>query len=152
MPVLLWACRSDVSANETILHASAVALNGAAVCILGQSGSGKSGLALQLMAHGASLVSDDRCRVWRDGTELFVDAPDTIRNQIEARGIGILNAESAGRTPIALWVDLDQVETHRLPPIREKVCLGVSRPIVHYVRAQHFAAAILQHLRSGRHA
>ncbi|MGH1356963.1 MAG: HPr kinase/phosphorylase [Thalassovita sp.] len=129
-----------------------MALNGAAVCILGESGAGKSGLALQLMAFGADLVADDRCRIWRDGGELMVDAPDTIRGQIEARGIGILNAHAAGPVPIRLWVDLDQEETHRLPPEREKVCLGVSRPIVHNVRAQHFATAILQILRAGRHA
>jgi HPr kinase/phosphorylase len=139
-------------AGNINLHASAVALNGAAVCILGQSGAGKSSLALQLMAFGAQLISDDRCVVWLDDGDLLVDAPDTIRGQIEARGVGILNAASAGPTPLKLWVDLDLEETHRLPPKREKVCLGVSRPIVHNVRAQHFPAAILQYLRADRHA
>ncbi|WP_420569374.1 HPr kinase/phosphorylase [Thalassovita sp.] len=129
-----------------------MALNGAAVCILGPSGSGKSALSLQLMAYGAKLVSDDRCRIWRQEEQLRIDAPDTIRGQIEARGVGILNAVQSEPALLALWVDLTQEEVHRLPPNREKVCLGVSLPIVHNVRAQHFAAAILQYLRAGRHA
>jgi HPr kinase/phosphorylase len=41
--------------DDTILHASCVALNGRAVLITGKSGSGKSALALQLMAYGAML-------------------------------------------------------------------------------------------------
>ena len=149
---LLWACRSDVGSGEQIIHASAVALNGAAVCICGGSGSGKSALALQLMAMGCDLVADDGCRIWRDGPALWLDTPDTIRDRIEARGVGILNADAVGPSQLALWVDLDQVETHRLPPKREKVCLGVSRPILHNMQAQHFAAAILQYLKAGRFA
>lgn len=104
------------------------------------------------MAYGAKLVSDDRCRIWRQEEQLRIDAPDTIRGQIEARGVGILNAVQSEPALLALWVDLTQEEVHRLPPNREKVCLGVSLPIVHNVRAQHFAAAILQYLRAGRHA
>lgn len=138
--------------TETVIHASAVALNGVAVCITGGSGTGKSSLALQLMGFGAALVSDDGCRIWREGDNLLVDAPAAIRGQIEARGVGILSAASAGPVRLGLWVDLEQEEEHRLPPRREKVCLGVSLPIVHNVRAQHFAAAILQYLRAGRHA
>ena len=135
-----------------ILHASAVALDGAAVCILGKSGAGKSALALQLMAYGATLVSDDGLRIWRIEDSLWVGAPEAIRGRIEARGTGILNADEAGPAQLALWVDLDQEETDRLPPKREKVCLGVSLPIVHNVQTQHFAAAILQYLKAGRYA
>lgn len=141
-----------MSETEINLHASAVALEGAAVCILGASGAGKSALALQLMAMGAGLVSDDRCLIWREGANLRVDAPDPIRGRIEARGVGILNARAVGPAAVALWVDLDRVEDHRLPPDREKVCLGVSRPILHNIQAQHFAAAILQYLKAGRNA
>ena len=43
-----------------ILHATAVAVAGRGLLIRGASGSGKSGLALEMMARGAQLVSDDR--------------------------------------------------------------------------------------------
>lgn len=152
MPALWWACRSDVTEAAKIIHASAVALNGAAVCICGASGTGKSALALQLMAFGAALVADDGCRIWREGDALWVDAVDTIRGRVEARGVGILRADPAGPTRLAFWVDLDRAETHRLPPQREKVFLGVSRPIVHNAATPHFAASILQYLKAGRDA
>lgn len=151
-PALWWACLSDVTDGIATLHATAVALNGAAVCICGASGAGKSALALQLMAFGARLVADDGCRIWRDGDALWVDAVDTICGRIEARGLGILRADPAGPTRLALWVDLDLDEPHRLPPQREKVFLGVSRPIVHNAATPHFAASILQYLRAGRDA
>ncbi len=140
------------SNDEQILHASAVALNGAAVCILGVSGAGKSSLALQLMGMGAGLVADDGCRIVRDGDTLRVDAVDTIRGRIEARGVGILNATAVGPARLAFWVDLDRTEADRLPQKREKVCLGVSLPIVHNVPTPYFAAAILQYLKAGRNA
>ena len=41
-----------------LLHASCVAVAGRAVLITGPSGSGKSSLALTLLAHGAALVAD----------------------------------------------------------------------------------------------
>jgi hypothetical protein len=41
------------------LHASAVAIDGAAVAIVGPSGGGKSSLAAELASHGAPIVADD---------------------------------------------------------------------------------------------
>ena len=48
---------------ETILHATCIAWQGRGVLIRGPSGSGKSALALGLMAHGAVLVADDRVKL-----------------------------------------------------------------------------------------
>lgn len=132
------------------LHASTVALDGRAVVITGRAGAGKSALALQLMALGAGLVSDDRTCIWKDGDTLWADAPETIRGRIEARFTGILNAAAAGPARAHLWVDLDRVETQRLPDKKTVTVLGLSRPLLHNVQAQHFAAAILQYLKAGR--
>ncbi len=138
--------------NPLMQHASAVALGGRAVVISGAAGTGKSALALQLMALGCVLVADDQCALWREGAGLRVAAPGTIRGQIEARFVGILNAYSCPQAQVALWVDMDQVETQRLPPKHVKKVLGVSCPLVHNVQAQHFSAAILQLLKAGRSA
>ena len=45
--------------GETVLHASAVAIDGAAVAFVGQSGRGKSTIAALLCVAGAELVTDD---------------------------------------------------------------------------------------------
>ncbi|WP_370741325.1 HPr kinase/phosphorylase [Thalassovita mangrovi] len=133
-----------------ITHASTVALDGRAVVITGRAGAGKSGLALQLMALGAGLVADDRTCLWKDGDTIWADAPDTIRGRIEARFVGILDAQATGPARAALWVDLDQEETLRLPDKKTVTVLGVSRPLLHNVQAQHFPAAILHYLKAGR--
>jgi len=138
--------------EQEILHASCVAHKGRAVLILGRSGSGKSALALQLMALGATLVADDRTVVSRQGERLMASTPEHIKGLIEARGVGILKAEAAGPTPVALAVDLETVETARLPEARETEILGQSVPLLGAVSAPHFPAAILQMLACGRHS
>lgn len=138
------------NAPGEILHASSVAFHGAAVLILGASGSGKSSLALQLMALGAELVSDDRTIVHAEGNDVIVHAPETIRGQIEARGVGILNAEAHGPAPVRLVIDLDQQETARLPELRVMRLLGQSVPLLHAAQSPHFAASVLQMLACGR--
>jgi hypothetical protein len=45
--------------GTTVLHASAVAIDGTVLAFIGQSGRGKSTLAALLCAHGATLVADD---------------------------------------------------------------------------------------------
>ncbi|MEM1075672.1 MAG: aldolase [Pseudomonadota bacterium] len=134
----------------TVLHASAVDLDGRGVLISGPSGSGKSGLALQLMALGAKLVSDDRTSVDVCDGLLWARAPDTIQGLIEARGIGLLRADAVSQTPVHLLVDLARVETERLPPERERYIHEVAIPCLHKVDAPYFPAAILQYVLQGR--
>lgn len=133
-------------------HASCVAHAGRAVLIRGASGAGKSALALELMARGATLVADDRVRLWRAGAQVMADAPDTIRGLIEARGVGILRVKSVGPVPITLVVDLDRRETERLPERHEAEILGVRLNCLHNPGFCHFSAAILAYLSGERHA
>ncbi|SDY16999.1 HPr kinase/phosphorylase [Citreimonas salinaria] len=137
-------------AQPAILHASAVALKGRGLLIRGASGSGKSGLALQLMALGASLVADDRVVVTRDGAQVRLGAPDTIRGRIEARGVGILHADTARDAALAAVVDLDTVESDRLPPHRVTDILGVAVALIHNCAHPSFPAALRQYLIAGR--
>jgi len=137
--------------RETLtVHASTVAYEGRAVLITGASGTGKSGLALQLMALGAELVADDRTVLTRDGANLIASAPEAIRGQIEARFVGILKARAAAPTALALLVNLDTIEAERLPPLRTEPLMGILVPSVHKSEGSHFPAAILQYLKQGR--
>lgn len=137
------------SPEQVILHASAVASGGAAVLITGASGAGKSALALTLMAHGATLVADDRVIVTRSGDRVLASAPAPILGQIEARGVGILKAEVVQDSPIRLVVTMDEMETDRLPPRRSTNLLGIKLRMLHNVDRSYFAPAILQYLKGG---
>src|SRR3546814_319442 len=112
------------------IHASCVAPGHGGVLILGQSGQGKSDLALRLMDRGARLVADNRCDIWHERGRLWCRPPETLAGKIEVRGIGIIERPWTAPIPIALAVRLteryarmpaaNQVETiagHPLPAL-----------------------------------
>jgi HPr kinase/phosphorylase len=131
------------------LHASAVAVEGRGLLILGASGAGKSGLALRLMALGARLVADDRVLVDRAGAALVARAPAALAGMIEARGIGLLRAEPMASAPLALAVDLDAEAPARMPQPREITLLGVGIQLILGKSVPNLDAALLQRLRGG---
>lgn len=138
--------------TETILHASSVAVGPRGLLITGKSGSGKSSLALDLMAIGATLVSDDRTHLRRtpEGALTLHPAPN-IAGLIEARGVGLLRAQFVAGVPLAAMIDLDQIEAERLPERREVELLGVPVPLLHKPGTPSLAPALLQYLRGGPH-
>src|SRR5258706_794686 len=103
-------------AATTRLHATCVAIGGAAVLLRGPSGAGKSDLALRLIEAGARLVSDDQVLLTAESGRLVARAPAPIAGQIEARGIGIVPVPTATSAPVALVADLVAPEDiERLP-------------------------------------
>jgi len=140
----------DGASDTVTVHASCVAAGGRAVLILGRSGAGKSSLALQLIGLGARLVADDRTMLEARPGALVAAAPAPIRGLVEARFLGLLNAEALPEAPVALAVDLDRVETDRLPPRREARFLERPVPLLRRVDQPYFPAAILMYLTHGR--
>ena len=62
------------------------------VLITGQSGLGKSELALELISRGHSLVADDAVEFHRTGPEMLEGrCPPMLRDFLEVRGLGVLN-------------------------------------------------------------
>ena len=96
------------------LHVSSIAIDGRAVLIEGESGAGKSDLALRLIDRGATLISDDYTLLQRAGRELIASPPDTIAGQIEVRGLGVLPMPYVEKIPVALLVRLTDAP-ERLP-------------------------------------
>ena len=133
------------------VHGTSVALDGRALLIVGPPGAGKSGLALNLMALGARLISDDRTVLTaRPGAPPLASAPATIAGRIEARGLGILAADPAPPGPVVAVLDLAAQEPARLPPPRTLRLAGFDVALLHDPAISHFPAALIQYLRGGR--
>lgn len=142
--------RQTPEPQQMVLHATCIALHGCGCLIIGASGSGKSSLALSLMALGADLVSDDRVILIRNGDTVAASAPPAIHGLIEARGVGILTCDAVGPVQVNWVVDMDMTETERFPEPHRKSMLGLSLPLLYPVKAGHFVPALLQVLKSGR--
>ena len=86
--------------NRTIRHGTAVLLHNpgyaaSAVFIRGASGSGKSDLALRLIANGAELIGDDQVELEKRQENVFAGAVEAIRGHDEQAEAGA--RRSAGR-------------------------------------------------------
>lgn len=99
----------------TTVRGATIAAFGRGLLIIGPAGSGKSSLALDLIAHGAVLIADDVTELARRGDALIATCPLAGRGLIEARGIGILRMPTAPSAPLAMVVDLGRRGDERLP-------------------------------------
>jgi HPr kinase/phosphorylase len=82
----------EVLAPHDVRHGVLLDLYGLGVLIEGRSGIGKSECALDLIARGHRLVSDDVVEVRRIGPDRLVgSAPELLREHLEIRGLGIIN-------------------------------------------------------------
>ena len=134
------------------MHASCVAVSGRAVLITGPSGSGKSSLALALMAHGAELVADDQTELTLQGDVVLARGPAPLAGLIEARGIGLLAVKALAQAQVVLVVDLGQAETDRSPPHRTVTVLGTQVDLVLGLGNHHLPVAIHCYLKGSRQA
>jgi HPr kinase/phosphorylase len=131
------------------LHATCVAVDGKGLLILGPSGSGKSSLALQMMALGARLVADDRVELDRRGDALFATCPLPLRGLIEARGLGILRADPLPEAQVILIADLAHPPATRMPPPASMLVHGCEIDLVGAAPNAHFSASLVQYLKRG---
>ena len=77
------------------IHGVLVDIYGEGVLIMGESGIGKSEVALELIHRGHRLVSDDVVEIIKVSDETLIGtAPDITRHFIELRGIGIVDAKA----------------------------------------------------------
>lgn len=108
------------------LHASAVAIDGRGVLILGASGSGKSSLALRLIDRGATLIADDQVELRERQGRLHAGALAPIYGKLEVRGVGIIDCDATA-APIALAIDLER-PAERLPEPWTTTIEGIDIP------------------------
>ena len=92
-------------------HGVLVEVYGEGILILGDSGIGKSELAIELVKRGHRLVADDAVELRKvSNRQIMGTAPENIRHFIELRGIGIVNvARVFGVGAVKLSESLDLV-------------------------------------------
>ena len=74
------------------MHGALLDVLGMGVMITGESGVGKSELALELVSRGHGLVADDVVELNRIAPEtLEGHCPEILRDFLEVRGLGMLN-------------------------------------------------------------
>jgi serine kinase of HPr protein (carbohydrate metabolism regulator) len=127
--------------SQIFLHGTCVSVGGDGVLILGEPGSGKSGLALRLIdepGYGISgvllrseLVADDQVIVTRDQDRLMASAPASLRGKLEIRGLGIVTLATQPSVPLTLVVKLQEHSAiERLPDPATFDILGMALPRV----------------------
>ena len=138
-------------------HGVCMDVLGLGVLITGDSGAGKSELALELVSRGHGLVADDVVDISRiAASTLECRAPPVLKDFLEVRGLGVLNIRTIfGETAVRpkmnlrLIVHLDRsgaIESERLPlhELSEDI-LGVAvRKVVLPVAAGRNLAVLLE--------
>jgi HPr kinase/phosphorylase len=82
-------------APEKVVHGTMMEVFGAGVLLLGDSGSGKSECALELVKRGHRLISDDTVILKKlEGGIILGTGHELTRHHMELRGIGIINIKS----------------------------------------------------------
>ena len=78
-------------ATSMCIHGGLLSIYGKDVLIRGESGMGKSEIALELIKRGHLLVADDRVDCYRIHNKIVGKAPELLREMLEIRGIGVIN-------------------------------------------------------------
>jgi HPr kinase/phosphorylase len=81
-----------VTALRGMQHGVFLAVMNVGVLITGDSGVGKSEVAMDLVQRGHQLVADDAVEIYRgEQSDLVGECPEQLKGYIEIRGLGIIN-------------------------------------------------------------
>lgn len=117
----------EALAEETLIHGVFLNIYGKGVVIRGDSGIGKSEIALELIKRGHLLIADDAIELYHTGQNIVGKAPDVLKNLLEIRGIGVIDvskmfgvASILPRDNVEMIIQLD-----RWLPSREYTRIGL---------------------------
>ena len=135
--------------NSKIIHASSVDINGKGVVILGNSGAGKSSLAIKLISMGAKLISDDQTHFKFKENKIIISKPETTPNFIEARGIGLIKVPFVVSSKLFCFVKITNLELNRLPNAKNKYCFGKKIKLMEFNPFYNNESALFMSIRYG---
>jgi HPr kinase/phosphorylase len=112
---------SRAAAETTSMHGVFMDVLGMGVLITGDSGVGKSELALELISRAHGLVADDMTDFFRLGPKTIEGrCPELLKNMLEVRGLGLLNVRTIfGETAVRRKMKLKLIVHLAKPQITE---------------------------------
>ena len=116
--------------NLKRIHSTSVVIDDNGVLILGDSGSGKSDLALRLIDNGATLISDDISICRKNSDNIYLYCPPEIKGLLEVREIGIITVPFVEKIKLRLVVNLKSNNNERFPKDSCFRILGIKIPII----------------------
>ena len=116
--------------NLKRIHSTSVVIDDNGVLILGDSGSGKSDLALRLIDNGATLISDDISICRKNSNNIYLYCPPEIKGLLEVREIGIITVPFVERIKLRLVVNLRSKNNERFPKDNSFRILGIKIPLI----------------------
>jgi serine kinase of HPr protein (carbohydrate metabolism regulator) len=129
------------------VHGTAVLVGSDGVLIRGESGAGKSGLALALIERGGKLVADDRLMLSAINGRLIATPPAPTAGRIELRGRGLINVPHERGCVIRLVADIVSDEgLERMPEPHHltTTLLGIALPRQPVPRATEPAGRLVE--------
>lgn len=97
-------------APSSSLHGTLMNVYGSGVLIMGDSGVGKSELALELIRRDHVLIADDRVVTYNMHNTIVGKSPEILEGVLEVRGIGIINVmQMFGASSIMESIPIDVV-------------------------------------------
>jgi len=137
---LMWQLRPYLTrslAEFVTRHGVFLDVLGMGVLITGDSGVGKSELALELISRGSGLVADDVVELYRIGPDVLEGrCPPLLRDFLEVRGLGMLNIRTIfGETAVRVRKNLKLIVQLEKPvagivPGLERLPLNASSEII----------------------
>ena len=108
---IIWVIRTYLGralAEFVTRHGVLLDVLGVGVMLIGDSGVGKSELALELISRGSGLVADDVVELYHIAPETLEGrAPELLRDFLEVRGLGMLNIRTIfGETSVRVRKNL----------------------------------------------
>ena len=97
------------------IHATSVAIEDNGIAILGESGVGKSDLALRLIDSGATLISDDITLLSKNNYDILLYGVSKTRVLLEVREVGIITVPYIEGIKLRLIVKLRDSDLERIP-------------------------------------
>lgn len=123
----LTATLDEALAADTLIHGVFLNIYGKGVIMRGDSGVGKSEIALELIKRGHILIADDAIELYHIGQSIVGKPPAVLSNFLEIRGIGVIDVSKMFGVASVLKQDTVDliIQLDRWLPSREYTRIGV---------------------------